>query len=195
MRRITRDFMTLLNVLWYRDFPLTKEHKETGSRAEWTTHIGIATRSAADLMGYFTYFEHGNRTDAVIKDNRGKVMANLEWEWKEPRHIDKVNEVEQLYSARENCEFSVFVSYSDNAHYNENVESVLSQWGDTPHALVYVVIRFDKKGGNRIFGQMETHHIQNGRHKKVRTQPALPWEATGKRWEIYAENSRHQGGS
>ncbi len=42
---------------------------ETKTGAGYATHIGICVRSAADLMGYFTHFEHGNRTDAIIKDN------------------------------------------------------------------------------------------------------------------------------
>ena len=174
--------MTLFNVLWYRDFPLTKEHKETGSRAEWTTHMGICARTASDLLGYFTYFEHGNRTDAVIKDNNENVIANLEWEWREPRFRDKVNEIKQLYEAKENCEFSVFISYSDNRYYEENIASVKEQWGDSPQPLVLVIIRFDIKR-SRVFDIMETHHIQNGKSKKIRSQSALPWHAKGKRWE------------
>ena len=38
-----------------------------------------------------------------------ETIANLEWEWREPRFIDKVNEVRQLYNNREFCQFSVFV--------------------------------------------------------------------------------------
>jgi hypothetical protein len=182
LKRITRDFITIFNVLWYRDFPLTKEHKETGSRAEWTTHIGICARTSADLLGYFTYFEHGNRTDAVIKDNGESVIANLEWEWREPRYRDKVNEVRQLYDAKESCKFSVFVSYSNNQNHDENLKAIEEQWEDTPFPLVLILIRFDKKG-HRTFDQMETYHIQNGKIKKIRSQPALPWLAKGKRWE------------
>lgn len=185
MRRVTRDFIALFNVLWYRDFPLAKQHKETGSRAEWTTHIGICARTSADLMGYFTYFEHGNRTDAVIKDNQGSVISNLEWEWKEPRFVEKVNEIKQLRTSAEECKFSVFVSYSDNRFHDENMRSVSDQWGNAPQPLVFVVIRFDLLGA-RVFRQMETHHIQNGIRKKIRSQPALPWEANGKRWENWS---------
>jgi hypothetical protein len=185
VKRVTRDFMTLFNVLWYRDFPLTKEHKETGSRAEWTTHIGICARTASDLLGYFTYFEHGNRTDAVIKDNDSNVIANLEWEWRQPMDKDHVNEVRQLYQARKDCEFSVFISYSDNNSYEKNMKAVRSQWKKSPYPLVFIVIRFDRNKG-RVFDVMETHHIQNGMSRKCRSQPALPWEAKGKRWEDWS---------
>jgi hypothetical protein len=78
MIRIAQDFSTLFNVLWYRDFPLVHEVKESGRRAEWTTHIAICVRSAADLLGYFTHFEAGTRTDAVIKDAEGNAVANVE---------------------------------------------------------------------------------------------------------------------
>lgn len=188
MRRITRDFITLFNVLWYKDFPLAKQHKETGSRAEWTTHIGICARTAADLMGYFTYFEHGNRTDAVIKDNQGGVIANLEWEWKEPRFIEKVNEIRQLHDAREDCKFSVFVAYSDTRHYESNIKAIEDQWGDAPQPLTVIIILFDRQGKKRVFRKMETHHLQNGVRKKIRSQPALPWQACGKRWENWGSD-------
>ena len=183
MKRITRDFITLFNVLWYRDFPLSFDHKETGSRAEWTTHMGICARSTADLLGYFTYFEHGNRTDAVIKDNCENIIANCEWEWREPRFREKVNEIHQLHQAKESCEFSVFVSYSDNRFHDENMTSVIEQWEDSNYPLVFIVIRFNRNK-YRMFDAMETYHIQNGKINKVRTQPALPWYAKGKRWEI-----------
>lgn len=146
MKRIAKDFITLFNVLWYRDFPLTKEHKETASRAEWTTHIGFCARTASDLLGYFMYFEHGNRTDAVIKDNGEKVISNLEWEWYEPRKIEKVNEVRQLHETKENCELSVFISYSDNNFHEENLNAVRTQWGNSPEPLVLILVRFDRKG-------------------------------------------------
>jgi hypothetical protein len=72
MKDIARDFTTLFNVVWYRDFPLEYGVRELGRRAEWTTHIAVCVRSAADLLGYFTHFEAGTRTDAVIKDATGR---------------------------------------------------------------------------------------------------------------------------
>jgi len=182
MKTITKDFISIFNAFWYRDFPLVKGLKEAGSRAEWTIHLGICTRSTADLLGYFTYFESGGRTDAIIKDNDEKVIANLEWEWKEPRFIEKVNEVRQLHSARENCKFSVFVSYSDNRYHDQNLLAVLEQWGSVAEPLVLILIRFNLNS-SRVFDLMETYHIQNGKVRKVRRQKALPWDASGTRWE------------
>ena len=182
MKIITKDFISIFNAFWYRDFPLAKELKEVGSRAEWTIHLGVCTRATADLLGYFTYFESGKRTDAIIKDNDENIIANMEWEWREPRFREKVNEVKQLHEARENCKFSVFLSYSDNRFHEENLEAVIQQWGDTSEPLVLILIRFDRNG-RRIFDMMETYHIQNGRVRKVRKQQALPWKLVGRRWE------------
>ncbi|MFT7417745.1 MAG: hypothetical protein ACI9DS_002919 [Glaciecola sp.] len=65
------------------------------------------------------------------------------------------------------------------------MQSVIDQWGESTHPLVLIVIRFNRKG-KRVFNLMETHHIQNGNIKKIRSQPALPWEARGKRWEDWS---------
>ncbi len=47
----------------------------------------------ADLMGYYTHFQSGMRTDAVIKNNVGEAIANVEWERKQPFKED-VNEIQ-----------------------------------------------------------------------------------------------------
>lgn len=105
MKRATRDFRTLYNNLWYRDFPLAHNHKDIGSRAEWATHIGISVRACADSMGYFTHFKPGNRTDAVIRNNTGKGVAHIEWEWRQP--IDeKFNELDKLAASGSEADFS-----------------------------------------------------------------------------------------
>ncbi len=128
MKRDARDFVTLFNRFWYRDFPLSEHHKRSGSRAEWTTHIGICVRSSADLMGYFTHFEQGNRTDAVIKDNKQNDIFHIEWEWTQP-FKENVNEVCQLYDARKETESSIFISYSQDTRHEENIKTIKKQWG------------------------------------------------------------------
>ena len=75
------DFATLYSHMWYRDFPLHPSVRDKAERADWTIHIGITVRSIADLMGLFTHFESGQRTDAILRGNRNEAMAALEWEW------------------------------------------------------------------------------------------------------------------
>ena len=187
MKRITRDFITLFNKLWYRDFPLAQDHKDTGSRAEWTTHIGISVRACADLLGYFTHFEQGNRTDAVIRDNQGNDVAHIEWEWRQP--IDeKFNELDKLAAVGSEADFSVLISYSRHDCHRQNISKIRKKWRKRKYPLVVILITFDYSKRARWFDTMETYHIQNGDLKKVRSQPALPWMIPGSRWEsIYAE--------
>lgn len=182
MKRITRDFFTLYNKFWYRDFPLAENHKTHGSRAEWTTHIGICVRSSADLMGYFTHFEQGSRTDAVIRDNTGSDIAHIEWEWNQPLH-EKFNELDKLYFNRKDAQFSVLITYSKNADHDRNLRFIRRRWKKVPEPLVVIVVTFDRIGSKRVFDLMETYHLQNGIMRKLRSQPALPWNVRGSRWE------------
>src|SRR5579871_4698330 len=90
------DFATIFAHLWYRDFPLQWSLRDKAQPADWTTHIGIAVRSTADLLGLFTHFESGGRTDAVLRDTCGAVAA-LEWEWASLHRGDSViTEFEKL---------------------------------------------------------------------------------------------------
>lgn len=66
-KRRQRDFVAMFNALWYRDFPVVRANIEIGKRALWTSHIASVVKGSADLLGLFTCFESGNRTDAVIR--------------------------------------------------------------------------------------------------------------------------------
>src|ERR1700720_2681382 len=88
-RDYAADFATIFSHMWYRDFPLQPSLRDKAQRADWTTHIGITVRSTADLMGLFTRFESGGRTDAVLKENQGKSVAVCEWEWDGFHHGDE----------------------------------------------------------------------------------------------------------
>lgn len=182
MRRVTRDFITLFNKFWYRDFPLAENHKDTGSRAEWTTHIGISVRACADLMGYFTHFGQRNRTDAVIRDNCGIDIAHIEWEWKQA--IDEsVNEIRKLREVKADALFSAFISYSRHDCHRKNISPIERQWGRHAYPLVVMLVTFEYSKRARWFDQLETYHLQSGKLQKIRSQPALPWEVVGSRWE------------
>lgn len=185
------DFISLFNAFWYRDFPLSESYKALGSRAEWTTHIGSCVKSCADMLGYFTYFESGIRTDAVIKDNIGNDIAHIEWEWWQP-HTKKVNEIKKLFSKKRHTKFSVFFSYSsqndENKTHNKNLKSIQKQWGKSPYPLIVFLITFIQGNSTRWFNELETYLVKDGKIKKVRTQPALPWDKIGTRWETPNES-------
>lgn len=186
MIRIAQDFTTLFNMLWYRDFPLVYGVKELGRRAEWTTHIAICVRSAVDLMGYFTHFEAGIRTDAVVKDAEGASIANVEWEWTQPR-VKGFNELAKLCAARDEVEFSALITYSRDEHHAENLRIVKETWGSSEKLLLIFFIRFGYRKG-RQFGDLETYTVQRAKIKRVRHQPALPWARVGTKWARLAEN-------
>ncbi|MBB2928540.1 hypothetical protein [Paraburkholderia silvatlantica] len=188
MKRTVRDFVTLFNAFWYRDFPVAANGKISGSRAEWTTHIGICVRSTADMMGYFTYFEAGNRTDAVIKDARDEpqAIANVEWEWTQP-FSPGFNELEKLYERRAEVDFSVLVTYSRKEHHQQNLERIRAVWDHSEEPLLVFLVCFEF-AGHRNFSKLETHIAQRGVLRKVREQPALPWMAKGTRWSLQVQS-------
>jgi len=177
------DFIALFNAFWYRDFPLTKDYKDFGERAEWTIHIGVCVRSCADLLGLFTYFEAGGRTDAIIKDNQQNEIAHIEWEWWEPAS-GKVNEIKKLSNSHENAEFSVLISYSQIKDLDKNIKSIELQWEQVSKPLVVILITFERENNKRLFYELKTYIVKNGKAKNVRTQPALPWDVGGTRWEL-----------
>jgi hypothetical protein len=177
-----KDFVSLFNAFWYRDFPISETYKPWGSRAEWTTHFGIVVRSCADALGLFTYFESGGKTDAVIKDNRKNDIAHLEWEWEEASS-NEVNEIQKLLKQSEKTQFSVFISYSEESLLAQNVQSIYKQWQGCPNTLLLFLVIFCKEGTKRDFKALETYLIRNGTPKRLRRQPALPWKVEGTRWE------------
>jgi len=170
-----------MNTLWYRDFPLSENHKDMGSRAEWTTHIGICVRTASDLMGLFTHFEQGNRTDAVIRNNLGEDIFHIEWEWKQAIN-PTVNEIQKLKETRNDTILSVFFSYSCVEDHKNNLNTIKQQWGKMKFPLVIMLVTYEGRS-KRHFQNLETYHLQKGILKKVRSQPALPWWVEGSRWE------------
>jgi hypothetical protein len=182
VRSVTRDFITLFNKFWYRDFPLAETHKDTGSRAEWTTHIGICVRACADLMGYFTHFEQGNRTDAVIRDNTGRDIAHIEWEWTNAFR-DDVNEIRKLRDARDSAKFSAFISYSKDEYHEKNLATIRRQWGHGGYPLVVILATYEYRSKARWLRELQTYHLQRGLLRLVRAQPANPWQVEGSRWQ------------
>jgi len=133
-------------------------------------------------MGYFTHFEHGNRTDAVIKDNKGMDVAHIEWEWQQP-FKEGVNEIKKLYEARDGAEFSVFISYSRTQDHEKNIAKINRDWKKSDIPLIAILVTFDFYDRVRHFQKLEAYEFQRGNIRKFRVQPALPWTLKGTRWE------------
>jgi hypothetical protein len=180
------DFATLFNAFWYKDFPLTQGYKTIGSRADWTVHIGLCVRSCADLMGLFTCFESGGRTDAIIRDNHEQDIAHIEWEWGEATS-NKVNEIQKLSKHNGRAIFSAFISYSEDKLLQQNLERIAGQWKGCPNPLLVFLVVFSKQGRYRLFNILDTYVIEDGNWRALRSQPALPWQAEGTRWETINE--------
>ena len=84
MHTKTIDFISLYNAFWYRDFPVVDGPIDFAKRADWTTHIATNVRQVASLMGLFSCFESGGRTDAELQHADRKVWAKMEWECMRP---------------------------------------------------------------------------------------------------------------
>ena len=181
MRNLRPSFVNLFCALWYRDFPIPVAGHGQHERATWTTHIGICVRSVADLLGYFTHFEQGKRTDAVITESDGKtVIAHVEWEWIQPFR-ESFNELQKLRDRRHTGELSVLITYSRDDHHQMNMARIHEEWQSCTEPLIVFLVRFNF--GKRQFTDLETYLVRNGKSKLIRTQPAYPWRVTGTRWE------------
>lgn len=196
-RQWLTDFSTLFAHMWYRDFPLQRSLREKAQRADWTTHIGIAVRSAADLMGLFTHFESGGRTDAVLRDAKGAV-AFLEWEWDAVHRGDTV--VNEFNKLKDHCtgdpevRFAGLIGYAretspcDKLNYTKRstkvLESYVTRWTGELPPLLLVVVHFEWRGKprGRRFINMTIDEVRGGSRYRLREQPAYPWDVSGSRW-------------
>lgn len=172
MKRIERDFVTLFNYLWYKDFPVDESDWPT-SRANWTIHMGLVIRQCASLLRVKALFESGGRTDAVLRYDEKKVLTFVEWEWKRA-HTD-INEITKLRSTAELAVFQTFIGYSRAEDVAEALKGALHTWGDAECPLIYFLITYDVVKGHRQFKDLVTYQFTKNRYKKIRSQPALPW--------------------
>lgn len=189
MIRRDRDFVALYNALWYRDFPVTPSRTDINRRALWTTHIASTVKQCADLLGLFTCFETGGKTDAVIEDAGGHKWAKIEWEWLQP-HSDNVDEIYKLASAADEADTFIFIGYSradEPGHSCMNIAKVVNSWGKINKPLLCFLVTFSRQHGRRKFETLETHLVQRGKHRLLRQQPALPWETHRTKWSIDEE--------
>lgn len=173
MKRVERDFVCLFNSFWYQDFPVREN--EYINRANWTIHLGLVVRQCANLLGARTFFEQGGRTDAVLRYPDGQLLSYVEWEWT-PAHKDSVNELDQLQSKNDDAYFCTFISYTTKDKLPDVIERASAIWKDAEKPLIFFIITYRLISGRRCFEELQTHVFNRGRHKRVRKQPALPWD-------------------
>ena len=184
MQDKTTDFISLYNAFWYRDFPVVNGPIDFAKRADWTTHIATSIRQIASLMGLFSCFESGGRTDAELTFANRKVWAKVEWEWDEPRdHKPNEGEVSKLASASGKAEVCVFIGYSQQKHLEANLGLIGEAWGDVAKPLIVLLTTFEQEGPWRYFKELQTYTFDSRGVTKVREQPALPWEVENSRWQ------------
>ncbi|WP_422422174.1 hypothetical protein [Pseudomonas sp. GZD-222] len=173
MKRVERDFITLFNCLWYRDFPVSEAHA-VARRADWTIHLGLVVRQCATLLGARALFEQGGRTDAVIRYSDTDTLSFVEWEWKRA-HTD-INEFSKLLQKTDGAVFQTFIGYSRVADLKMTTDQICEHWQTASKPLIAFLITYEMVGKNRRFMELQTYMFAKGRYKKIRSQPALPWE-------------------
>lgn len=186
MKRIERDFITLFNCLWYRDFPVTETHDIAG-RADWTIHLGLVVRQCATLLGARALFEQGGRTDAVIRFPEGQNLSFVEWEWKRA-HTD-INEIQKLLDKADQAVFQTFIGYSRTSDIDAALDRTQGLWGNTEKPLLFFLVTYELSGRNRHFQELRTYIFAKGKYKKVRTQPALPWMVNRSKFNTVGEDA------
>jgi len=196
MKRRPRDFVSLFNAFWYRDFPITPDRIDISRRALWTTHIASTVKQAADHLGLYTCFETGGKTDAVIQDSNSKAWAKVEWEWSQPRS-EKVNEIQKLALAKDDADVFIFISYSrtDNNSHKSNLDAIAQQWKDISKPLLVFLVTFSYSKKRRHFEQIQTHLFGANNHKMLRKQEALPWDVLGTKWNAMIASRNNYGTS
>ena len=184
-RKWLHDFATIFAHTWYRDFPILEALVPKAQRADWTIHLGIAVRSAAELMGLFSHFESGGRTDAILRDADGKPLAAIEWEWtrlhRQPNELKKLTRKcgEKEYA---DLRFVSLIGYSRENEAEADVADVARQWESIPIPLLLTVIHFRWKMRHRRFTRLHLYEVRDGNATLLREQPAYPWEVPGSRW-------------
>ena len=188
------DFATLFQYFWHRDFPIGGGPRAVGARrSDWTIHTGLVVRNIADLMGLWTRFESGRRTDAVLRSGEGDEIA-IEWEW---QGVLGQNELEKLKDYRvwkrdeksqQLLKYGVLISYTDLPDMPKVYNHVENRWkgAQWPLLLILTDVEENKKyrfGREFINLNMSLFDSRRGR-KDLRAAPAFPWNVGGSRWRV-----------
>ncbi len=143
-------------------------------RADWTIHLGLVVRQCATLLGARALFEQGGRTDAVIRYSETDTLSFVEWEWK-LAHTD-INEFSTLLQKTDGAVFQTFIGYSRVTDLKLTTDQICEHWQAANKPLIAFLITYEMVGRNRRFKELQTYIFTKGKYKKIRSQPALPWE-------------------
>ena len=182
------DFATLFQYFWHRDFPQAPK-AQGARRIDWTIHIGIIVRNIADLMGLYTRFEYGKRTDAVFrtvyKDLVAKDLVALEWEWDGVwgNEIDKLKQYKPRGS--ESLKYCVLITYTHTPNIEKVYDHVLQKWKGARWPLLLILVDFEdskKYASGRIFNKINISLLNGDTREELKISPALPWKIEKTRW-------------
>lgn len=182
------DFAALFSYFWHRDFPIAL--KASGARrVDWTIHIGIIVRNIADLMGLYTRFEYGGRTDAVIRTASYQDLIALEWEWGGVwgNELDKLRKRAEQALAKNPLSYCVLITYTHTPNICDVYKHVFQKWGDAPCPLLLILVDFEdskKLASGRVFHNINVSVFDGESYKELRVVPALPWDVEGTRWHL-----------
>jgi hypothetical protein len=168
----------------------------SGRRADATIHIGIVVRATADLMGLFSHFESGQRTDCILRNNTGAAVAGIEWEWrdviKKERVDPRVNEIQKLKALHEvsrgrDAQFAAFIGYVKTVNAETALDRICEAWRPSSLPLLLVLIHYERlPKKRREFIDMSFDRIDGqGNPRRLREQAAYPWDVKGARWELF----------
>lgn len=184
------DFATLFQYCWYRDFPIDKV-SVGARRADWTIHIGIVVRNIADLMGFVTRFEHGGRTDAVLRSTEGDEIA-IEWEWggvwgNELRKLKEHEVWSKDGSSKRPLKYAVFITYThaSDIEIQAIYDRVSKEWDAASWSLLLILVQVGKSkelSSQREFKNIIMSVFDNDERKELRSVAAVPWNVLTTRW-------------
>lgn len=110
----------------------------------------------------------------MIRYSYTDTLSFLEWEW--TRGHTEINEFTKLLNKTDSALFQTFIGYSRVADLKVTIEQIFKRWQTASKPLIAFLITYEISGRKRRFKELQTYRFAKGKYKKIRSQPALPWE-------------------
>lgn len=72
--------------------------------------------------------------------------------------------------------FQTFIGYSRVTDLKVTIEQISKRWQTANKPLIAFLITYEISGRKRRFKELQTYMFAKSKYKKIRSQPALPWE-------------------